>query len=167
MDNISRSIQFSGGTVTSIAVDSTTGLSYFCINNDRYSFQFGKQLTDSSSPGPNQANHVLVKDSVGACSGSADFAALSSSAVELMGPSMRLSDLDLDNVVGRVYDISVRLAAGDDDLLCSPALANCNSTSTMTTAQFISARDLRCKSITTGGQFCAAAQLQSTVQKRL
>jgi len=163
MDTISRTIQFDGGTVTPITVDGGTNLSYFCINNDRYTFTLGKQLTDDTSPGPNQSNHVLVKDSA-PCGGSADFGALSPTATELMATRMRLVKLQLNNLGGSLYSVTVRVVSGDDDLLCSPGVpGDCNLTTPTTN---LDKDDLTCKSIT-GGQFCAPAQLQAAVQKRI
>jgi prepilin-type N-terminal cleavage/methylation domain-containing protein len=162
-DNITRSIQFSGGSVTAVQ---GSGPYYFCVNNDRYTYQLNKQLTDSTTPTPSQANHVLIKDTVGACSGPASLTSLRglTNATELMATNMRLSKLafctpgmtpttDCPSPPAngsKLYSLTVRIVAGEDDLL---------DLSNPTQAKCVSAQ--------TGTQFCAVAELQSTVGKRL
>lgn len=176
IDQISQGIQFSGGEVTTTeGQDNTDGTTYtFCINNTRYTYILGWEVVDSS---PNsvlhQSRHGLVTDTVASNCNSAGplndpLSALPSSLAngqtELLGPFMRLAKLDiqLDSTKPTLYDITVRVVYGDDDLLCSPNITDdcTNPTSTPNVADAI------CKP-GAGSQFCAVSQLSTVVEKRL
>lgn len=73
-----------------------------------------------------------------------------------------------------MYKITVRVVYGDDDLLCSPNLeglgvagAACSSTQSMDANDITRARDLTCKGIRSGTQFCAVSELSTIVERRL
>lgn len=140
MDDITRGIQFSGGRVTPLADDH--GTKYFCVNNDRYSFRLNQKLVDG-------VNHVLVKDTDSACAGAANLSSPPAGATELMAPNMRLAKLEISVGTNQLYSVTLRVVAGDNDLLdlTDPAKAFCRNGS--------------------GSQFCAVSELQSTVEKRI
>ncbi len=166
MDTVSRSIQFSGGSVSAVpdCGGVPTNPCYFCINNDRYTYQINKQLVDGS-PGADQQNHVFIKDTTAACSGPANLVTPPSGSEELMGTNMRLVNFNLSKSAAPpfVYNLTLRIIAGDSDLLCSPAAGDCSSTTTSTN---LTNSDITCKMIG-GSQFCAAAQLDTTIEKRI
>lgn len=158
IEDISRTIQFSGGTVS--AVNSSNGRSYFCVNNIRYTFVTGQKL--------DSGNHVIVKDESVGCPGPADWNdwASLSNPQELMAPGMRLAKLTVGpSDSSLLYPINIRVVAGDDDLLCSPSVAGDCTASTTSTS--LGNNDIRCKDVRAGTQFCAVSELQTTVQKRI
>ncbi|HSX46912.1 MAG TPA: prepilin-type N-terminal cleavage/methylation domain-containing protein [Patescibacteria group bacterium] len=168
MDDVSQALQFSGGAFSPI---NTPQNPYrFCINDHRYNFKIGYQLTDDTSPSSFQANHVLYKDINASCD--AAFTNLSSSPApqELLSPGMRLAKLDITQIPSttRLYSITVRVVYGDNDLLCSPTVDDCNNSNDNFTSYSVNGvpADLSCKS-TAGSQFCAVSELSTTVQKRI
>ncbi|HSX46450.1 MAG TPA: prepilin-type N-terminal cleavage/methylation domain-containing protein [Patescibacteria group bacterium] len=166
LDDVSQALQFSGGAFTPI---NTPQNPYrFCINDHRYNYKIGYQLTDDTSPGPFQDNHVLYKDINGSCDNA--FTNLSTSPQELLSPGMRLAKLDITQIPSttRLYNITVRVVYGDNDLLCSPTTGDCNTSSDNFTSYTINGvpTDLSCKS-SAGSQFCAVSELSTTVQKRI
>lgn len=143
IDDISRNIQFSGDK-TPITVHGA-GTFYFCINNYRYTYKLNTKLVANSS------NHVFVRDIYPACDAPANLADISSlsGASELLAANMRLANLVISPPSGSLYTVTIRVASGDDDLLdlSTPTAAKCKSQA--------------------GSQFCATAELQTTVQKRI
>lgn len=162
---IGRSIQFSSSS--GIATDNAT---YICADSQRYTFVKGKQLTDSATLGTDQANHVLIKDSLTGCSGAFTGVFDPVTQREMMPPHMRLADLSVNPVAGAAgaYAIKVRVVYGDIDLVCSLTVGpgDCTTNTSPTTGW--ANPDLACKSGNTAGtEFCAVSELTTTVQKRL
>lgn len=146
MDEIAQGIQFSGGSVLQ---DTTT--SKICIGNKRFSYLLDTVLTNSPTAG-DESYHVLVVDSQESNCVTADAqdinqTTLTSSSKELLAPKMRLNKLLIDPKGSGLYEITVRVIYGETDLLESD-----HST---------------CKSGSRGSQFCAFAELKTTVKKRL
>jgi len=146
------------------AVDGTTAL---CIGTVRYTYVIGKQIgTDST--------HVLWRDTIdpsSGCTATAGFlssATPSSGGTELIAPHSRLEAL---NLVGSTspYGVQVAVVYGDIDLLCDGGVSNdCKSTTNTTHLTSPSSYNaIRCKDVSSGRQFCAAAYLSTTVVKRL
>jgi prepilin-type N-terminal cleavage/methylation domain-containing protein len=159
LEDISQSIQFSGEAFTQLAgPDAVTG--GFCVGSRRYTFKRGEQLTAS--------NHVLLVDKfTTACNGGTPLNNLSSpvgGSRELMGRNMRLVNVEVKNIAASSYIVTVRVAYGDDDLLCSQAKNDCDTTAPSTN---LTERDLQCKNFRDGSQFCAVSELQTTVQRRI
>ena len=162
IEDISQAIQFSGGDIQSALVP-TANSEGFCIGgNVRYSFVRHKQLTDSSTLGPNQTRHALVRNKGASCAGgsalnvedAAQTAACISggNCTELLDPRMRLSKLSIAPLGGTpdMFKISIRLVFGDDDLLTDPV-----------------SDDASCNLAVTGTQFCAQSELTTIVKKRI
>ncbi len=151
-DLISQGIQFNGGGVTPTNGSPTAGSSYaFCVGNQQYSYTVGYEVSDS--PTSSQTYHGLVVNDVAGCTASTPAQNVRNSSVsgrELLAPNMRLSRLQVTNVGGNLYKISIRVMYGDDDLLSSPNAATAS-----------------CKNIRFGTQFCAAADITTTVVKRV
>lgn len=155
LENITQAIQFSGDDVTT-ALPQTNGSRGVCVGNQRYSYLPGKQLWDDGAPNPalNQTKHVLLLDKPGSCAGlpALDVQAASiGSATELLQPRMRLSKLTIERVgVTELYQVTVRVVYGDDDLLNNPTGDNAS-----------------CKVSISGSQYCAQSELSATVKKRI
>ena len=177
VDDISRSIQFNGGTVNPIPDNiNPTGL---CVGTDkRYSYALNQQVTDAGSSLPNQGYHGLVSDDVTGCgtdtvpldvkSLPAKLPTTLSNARELLGQHMRVSKFSVTggNSTNNLYTISVRIVYGDNDLLCSQSAGDCNTPAPSSAAVLNTATDLSCRS-TVGSQFCAVSELTTTVRKRV
>ena len=166
IDDVTRSVQFNSGGVFKLA----NGSGYCIGSAKRYSYVLNRQVVDGTpDTSLHQVRHGLVSDSVTGCNvgtpalSVASLTSLSGdNARELLGPRMRLTKFDIKGN-DDIYTITVRIVNGDDDLLCSPAAGDCDK-KTLSTA--LDAPDLQCKSFT-GSQYCAVAELQTTVRKRL
>ncbi len=161
IDDISRSIQFSGDTPNVAGTDrvSINGTEYdrglFCIGDTRYTYIQNLQIN-------NQQPHALWRDSVtgpGQCNFETgtlpDLSAVNpggSNGQELLEQHMRLGGISVGcNSDGRLCTVSVRVAYGDDDVL------NFDESGT----------PVSCKGLTTGAQWCAVSELTATVFKRI
>lgn len=154
MDEVSRAIQFSGGTVATTASGRSDGVPYvFCIDERRYSFVTDRQLKDSPEDNT-QVRHVLVADAYPGCSASSpplpltnNSFVLPAGAREMMASNMRLARLDITYLGNNLYQVAIRVVAGEDDLL--------------------DASHNNCLNVRAGTQFCAVSELTTVVQKRL
>jgi prepilin-type N-terminal cleavage/methylation domain-containing protein len=156
VDEISRAIQFSGGTIATTPANRTDGTPYvFCIDSQRYTAVTDRQLKDNPS-GTTQLRNVLVSDNYPGCSSSTTPLGLTttgfnissvSGAKELLQPNMRLARLEVNSLGGNLYEVVIRVVYGNDDLL-DPT------------------HD-KCQNVRAGTQFCAVSELRTVVQKRV
>lgn len=156
IDQISQQVQLSGssviGTPTSRPPAGTNQV--FCIGDDRYSYQLGRQLVDGTPDASlgDQVRHVLVVDTYLGCSKTTpqDLSPASVSGRELLSPRMRLSNLVVEQLgTSSLYHIKVTVTSGEKDLMTGYDTDNpvCIGRA--------------------GSQFCAVSTLETTVQKRL
>lgn len=168
IEDISEAIQLSGEDVTN-PIANNGAVQGFCVGPRRYSYQRG-QLKDTG-PG---VRHALVVDVLDECNGTGPGVTsptqaqningtLTTNSRELVGENMRIANLVLTNLGGGFYQITVRIVYGDNDLLCSPALNDCNTNGVTD----VNRTDLQCKPSERGGQFCSAAELTTTIQRRI
>ena len=152
VDQIAQGIQFNGGTISATNAAPTAGSSYaFCVGNTQYSYTTGTQLEDA--PSATQTYHALVSRVLAGCTASSPAQNVRSATVsgrEMLGPHMRIARLQVTNVNTNIYKVSLRVVYGDDDLLNNPKAANAS-----------------CKNLYIGGQFCAVADITTTVIKRV
>lgn len=152
MDSLTADIRYSPTSVTTMANENTnTGkiIWYFCVGNHRYTFIQNFQAQ------PNKP--AMIRNTVSGCprpciSPCSDTLA----GQDWLDPGMRISDLTVINTSNptlpgfqRLYNISMNIIFGDDDLLDNP-----NSASAKCTAPPV------------GSQFCAATVLKTTVSIR-
>lgn len=162
IDSVTQSIQFSsGGTTTA---DST----HFCAGGKVFLYNLGKEFSGT----PTATDRGLYEmPSTASC----DDPGTPSGGTELLGKNMRLADVSLtssnptDPTVP--WQVALRIAYGDSDLLCSPALngsqGGCSSGSSSFAANAnFSADDMTCKS-QIGSQFCSVSVLNSVAQQRI
>ncbi|HEX8226633.1 MAG TPA: prepilin-type N-terminal cleavage/methylation domain-containing protein [Candidatus Saccharimonadales bacterium] len=157
VDDITRAIQFNGGTVTPLT-QSGNDRGYCVGNSKRYSYTLFQQVKDSGANTTlNQGRHGLVSDSMTGCNSTTSplgvrtmggFPAGLSNPRELLGEHMRISKFNVTGSNG-VYTVTVKVVYGDNDLLTNPTTENAN-----------------CKS-SAGSQFCAVSELTTTVNKRI
>lgn len=139
----------------------------YCIGNVRYTFVVGKELGTNAG----ESHHVLWRDTNptpgGACGPVSSFPNPASNGSELVAPSSRLSQFVITGT--SPYNITVNIAYGDNDLLCSPSVSNsCQTPTAMPTVADFTKGDLLCKGLSnTGNSFCATANLNTTVVQRI
>jgi prepilin-type N-terminal cleavage/methylation domain-containing protein len=156
MDEISRAIQFSGGSIATTPASRVDGVPYvFCIDDKRFSVVADRELKDNLAA-TSEVRDVLVSDSFPGCSASIPPLALAdvnfnvstvTGAKELLAPNMRIAKLQVNDKGGNLYEIVLRIVYGDDDVLDA-------------------AHD-NCQNVKAGSQFCAVSELTTVVQKRL
>lgn len=153
MNRLAQDIQFS--TAFTPIQDAPDGsYSYFCIGNDEYVYQVGQEV-ESNPTGPHQGTSGFVMlSNVGACSdpGMPDPAG----ARELLGDSMRLANLEVQDQGDHSFTIDLKVIYGDDDLL-TPNVTH------ITSDQWANEQ---CQS-QTGQEFCATVTLSTAVTQRL
>lgn len=133
-------------------------ISAFCLKNTRYTYILNKQIGSES----NQIPHVLWRDKAptDVCTPVNLASTTLSGGTELMPPNSRLTAFSITQ--NSPYRIAIGIAYGDDDLLnIQPG--------TYTNGPYpidLSGLKTTCKD-TKGNQFCATANLQTTITKRL
>lgn len=175
MEDVGQAIQLSGGTYRSGISGGGYSGSY-CIGSRLYMYKNvnqndvgvtgnkAAQLTATSGP-------VLMGETIS--SSCSSVVSLSppppgvSNAAEKLQQKMRLVKFIITPRAGQLYDVTVRVVAGDDDMLCSPTFASnkCQSGAMASTAE-LSQPDLQCKGIS-GQQYCAVSEITTTVARRV
>lgn len=153
VDEITRSLQFSGGPITS----TTSGNSgAYCVNGTQYIYV----LHEFQVPG----NHIFyARPDPGGCVIPASYP---TDARDLLSNRMRIANFSIGNVGSNAHTfrVTLRVTSGEDDLLCSPGVSgDCN---TSTTSTNLNNPDLMCKG-QAGSQYCAVSELSTVVTQRL
>ena len=192
-DDISGAIQFSGDKVSVIGpvvVGDTSGFQAnayaFCTGNIRYSYVIGAQVSDNADEGKYNTNvaqpklnlikHGLWRERITTSNGCTpsdltravpdnDAGGVGSEGAELLSKGTRLAGLQivpLDDK-GKLWSIKVRLAKGDNDLLDDKLDATGNPVPPATADNI---KDT-CKTGIAGKEFCAIAELNLNVVRRL
>ena len=162
IDNISQSIQFSGGPVSE-TVGTSPGTDYaFCINNNQFTYRLGRQVRNNPTASDQTWHAIVVRTITGSCSTTAA-QVLSSQTVtggrDLMGQDMRLANLVVDDIGSNRFRITVRVVYGDSELLFSPSAPG-------DTTGYGRA-DAVCRPERASTQFCAVSELSTVVVKRV
>lgn len=156
LNTISQSIEFGQNVVlpTYNAAGTTYGM---CIDDTLYAFRPGQEVIDTPPFGANQGYHGLV--AMQGCSLPAvlpNTGALANGR-ELLGEHMRINSLNITQS-GNLYTINLRIVYGDNVLLTQPLPGNVPA--------WLAAKEA-CSGSQAGTQFCAVADLTTTVEKRL
>jgi prepilin-type N-terminal cleavage/methylation domain-containing protein len=163
IDAISQAIQFNAsGTV---ATDGSQGI--FCAGTQVFLYTMGKQLT--GAPGPTNWGLYQLNNPSSNCTTPAD----TSGGTELLATNMRLAYLNLSQIGStNVWQLELRVAYGDPDLLCRSSIngtstGSCNAGATdYTASDIIQGNDVHCK-LETGSQFCSMTDLQTAIGQRI
>lgn len=160
IDDITRSVQYDIGQVNELRRVSPSAplgaIVGYCIGEvKRYSFALDRQVVDGTPDvSANESNHGLIYDEVTGCNANSPalevtgISGLSgSNPREMLGANMRLDALSITGS-GDVYNITVRVIYGDEDLLDG------------------SVGNRTCK-MDRGREFCAISELSTTVNKRV
>jgi prepilin-type N-terminal cleavage/methylation domain-containing protein len=148
---VSQAIQFDGGTVQPTNGGTAKTTYDFCVGSTRFRYYLGSEL--SSNPNSAQTYHALLEDSAAGCTSGTDGSSINSasaSGTEFLSPNMRLSKFVVTSLSNNLYQVSVTVAYGDDDLFGTPTASN-----------------PVCQGILAGTQFCAVSQITTTVLKRV
>ena len=147
----------------------------YCIGSTRYTYFIGTQI-DQPAPGSSAPvfQHVLWRDdNPDPASCDATGVNLTDSSpttgrhgAELIAPRSRLMQFAIDGT--SPYNISIGVAYGDDDLLCSPVVTDSCKRNAPPMTQFsdFAHGSLLCKD-SDASQFCSTAGLDTTVVRRL
>lgn len=147
---IGQAIQFDGGVIQPTA-GSTPNTSYaFCVGNTRFRYILGSEL--ATAPSGTQTYHVLLEDNAASCAAgpTASINAAGATGTELLSPRMRLANLSVVSLGNNLYQVTVKVVYGDDDLLANPTTPAA-----------------ACQGVEAGTQFCSSSQLSTTVLKRV
>lgn len=153
MSEIAQNIQYSGTSISGTTAASP-GVNKLCLGNRRYSYIEGRLVSETPTAG--QFENALVQDIVANCASSSGQVinvinpTLTAGSKELLQPGMRLSRLSVTDLGNGLYSIVVRVVYGTDELLENPNATNA-----------------QCRNLAIGSRFCAAAQLETTVLKRV
>jgi len=166
-DEIGEAIRFSsqairlGPAVLGPQINDVSGntpdTGYFCIGDKRYTYAIDRQVKTEPTENTKQKKHALWVDTEGGCTGALDLDDDKPSDVgrDLIPVNMRLYELSITNspTNSDMYEISVGVAYGDDDLLFPRPKA--------------SPTELTCEGAFAGSEFCAVTNFRVTVEKRL
>lgn len=157
LDTITQAFQFGAGQVD---VDATTlSNGHFCAGGREFVFQKGVKFdgTIASTKG------IFVAP-MGAGCGPAD---IPSTGEELLAKNMRLTSFDIQYKGQNLYEVSLTVAYGDDDLICDASVSgDCSGSTTHTTAELSDMPNATCH-YGSGLPFCATSRLVTSVQKRI
>jgi prepilin-type N-terminal cleavage/methylation domain-containing protein len=178
VDDIAQNIQMTGGTIIPTNGTMNNGIvSGTCVGSRRYSFARTQQFRSGT-------HHRLVADNVtGGCiagpggtrarsdsvAGTGMIDPLTGGGQEMLGERMRVVNFQVTQnpTDPRLYAILLRVAYGDDDLLCSPGMAGDCTVVGVSPSIGAGRTDLICKDVRAGTQHCAVAEIVTTVVKRL
>lgn len=152
LDTISQAIQFGSAPVyLPIPVNN-----YFCAGGYSFTYDKGVLYTETSQMG-------LYMAPMGALCSATTIPP--TGGTQLLGKNLRLTNLEVKSVGVNLYSVTVSIAMGPYDLLCSPSLypAGCNGSPTVF---WSTANDVTCRS-TVGSQLCATSTLTTVVEKRI
>lgn len=157
---VKQDLQFSSGAV--VPGISSGGMKANCIGNRVY--QYTNALYTGTSTGI-----VSGTLSAGSCAPGMSLPASLTRPQELLGNRMRVINFSVTTVSADFYTVVVRVASGENDLLCSPSRSDC-STPTDTFSGYAASgvpTDTTCKNIRTGSQYCSVSEISTLVERRV
>lgn len=155
---ISQAVQFSGTP----PLQSPTGLNgYVCAGSTEFAYSLGKEV-DSAGSVKGLVQYAITPGQCPAPSGN---------GTELLQPFMRLGAFSVQNTSGNLWQITVKIVYGDNDLLCAPAKkpGSCAPGGSLSAGDFNNTtvlQDLTCRS-GSGSQFCNTVSSTTTVGMRV
>jgi prepilin-type N-terminal cleavage/methylation domain-containing protein len=165
IDSVAHAIEFNAGTTT--GVDGITSSGVFCAGTQIFLYTAGKQLTAA----PNATNWGLYQ--LNNPSANCVMPPDTSGGTELLGTNMRLAYIKLEQQSGtNVWNVDMRVAYGDPDLLCRKSITgttkgSCQPGATAyQTSDTLQGNDVTCKT-QTGSQFCSISHLSTSVGQRI
>jgi prepilin-type N-terminal cleavage/methylation domain-containing protein len=170
IDTIAHSIEFNAGTTSAVSDTATSGA--FCAGTQLFMFTAGQQLKGAPSDtnwglyqinNPSANCNPLTLAQVNALGG----------GTELLGKNMRLAYLKISQQAGtNLWNVDIRVAYGDYDLLCDKNIASTNPGSCAPGAPAfaqnatIQGNKVICKQAT-GSHFCSVSHLTTSIGQRI
>lgn len=167
-DEIVSQLQFGKGNVTPNPIPATAtngGVPFiFCIGDFRYRLVLNRQLANIDSASLRQATRVFERErlagSVCPDEATTPFGGVGSERVELLSRGMRISRFSISEQSNKLWDFSIQVTYGDEDLLLYPAGAG----GLDTPARF---NGVLCNGSVAGAELCAVSALSTNVYRRL
>lgn len=163
VDTIGQSLQF--GTAEAFGTGPTNN--FFCAGGNVFMFNEAEGMYSGTCG--QLGLYMTPMDGLIVSGSLCHIQPITGSSRQLLGTRSRITNLTVNPVAGtNMYTIDLSIASGDDDLLCTPTIANsCDSGSAPLNANdFKDKTDVQCKLIT-GSQYCAASHLSTSVEKRV
>lgn len=164
-EDITQSLQFSGGEVNlPNPPPGATDLTTLCVGTKKYWYKLGVQHTGAAATRGIPGLYVTpwsARDST--CQNTDN--PLPAGGKQLLQKGMRITQFSVTEMDNH-YDVILRIAYGDSDLLCSPTADNCDTGFIADGPIAANGSDIRCRS-TTGSQFCAVSNINATVVSRV
>lgn len=162
VDDVKEAIQLSGGTVN-LGLSGGGYSAGYCIGSRLYMFNQYRQLTTTSGPALTSEN---VTNGCGSVTSLPPAGPITNQA-ERLNQKMRIANFSVASAGGNLYNITLRIVTGDNDMLCSPTYpGNTCASGTMPSAAELNRPDLRCKGVK-GMQYCAVSEISTTVTRRV
>lgn len=155
-EEITRSVQFGRGAKVPGAIPETATGGSFCVGDTRYIYSINQKVD------VDMGTHALIAQRLGSQACNPGAAPPSDPGKELLSNNMRLLAFSVqpESYDTRSHRVTVRVAYGENDLL--DLFENDGTTPTA-----VLPVNGKCKTGIAGGDFCATAQLDTIVKKRL
>ncbi len=166
-DEIVSQLQFGKGSVTPNPIPATAtngGVPFiFCIGDFRYRLVLNRQLAGADNASLRQATRVFEREKLTG-SGCPDETTtpFTSAKVELLSKGMRISKFTISEGANKLWDFSIQVTYGDEDLLLYPTPAT--TTTRDTPAEY---QGVLCDGSLVGAELCATSVLTTNVYRRL
>lgn len=159
-DELARSVQFATGY--KIPISSPANIEKFCLGDTRYTGYIDQEFKTGTN------NTGLVAETLtpgSSCAGCTNSCVLETR--QLLGSNTRLLKLNVEKIGASsdqdAWDVDVRIAYGDDDLLTH----NDTNGNRIDVNDKLALEDASCRAGISGGTFCSVARLDTVVKKRL
>jgi prepilin-type N-terminal cleavage/methylation domain-containing protein len=180
VDAITQAIQFGSDGTTTETMSGNEGV--FCAGSKLFIYTLGKQYDGATPNDGNWGLYMIDNPNTAGCAKPSS----PSNGTELLAKNMRVANFDmtqpgLGSAPSDPWQVSLRIAYGDADLLCSQHITQTQPASTPGTCATGGASyahspvdtvipttvtDLQCKP-QTGSQFCSVATLTAVAQQRI
>ncbi len=159
IDTVAQAVQFNDTAVNPVPLP--PGGTTYCIGGEQFDFLIGKEL------GVDTTKSIWESPAASTGGGCTSIPNPNANSKELLAPKMRLVTFSINSLTTNLYTIDVRVAYGDNDLLCAPIShpGSCTSTTSALLDNQLTTSDVTCKP-RVGSQFCAVSDLTTTAQIR-
>lgn len=174
VDDISQAIQFGGSGTVGVSAPAAGSDGVFCAGTRLFLFSSGVQYMGATPTDGNWGLYMINNPNTASCTRTGLTAAQLAGGSELLSPRMRVADFSLGQLGASptTWQVTLRVAYGDADLLCSVArngnaggCSGSGSTNLAASANFAD-NQMQCRS-QIGSQFCSVAVLTAVAQQRL
>lgn len=166
--DINNDLVLSKGIVE-VGSDAGSNLSWYCISGHRYTYELGKKLGTDATAGVRRDSLVNNSACSPVVSGSVNLGAnvFSDQTKEYLGEGMRVNVFDIQNCASGLCTVQVRVLFGEDDLFSSGSVPLPGNPTAADYALTSAQADARCTGSISSSQFCATADVSTSVFKRL